>query len=262
MNNAGNRLAIAELTAALTTDFDLPTVLHSVAEHARAGFEAYSAAVILLDYRHTAGSGEIQVVAQALREDVDADVDLSFNGSGPGLVSAREGALTVIADLADRDDSRWPEYRRYATAAGMRGMRAFPVTSLTIPLGSLVVHTDEPWGVLRSNDFGQILANLTAIAMAGRSIDVRRDELAATIETILRGTVSIATATGILAECLGLDARQARLTLIRLAGTRNVTVTAYANSVIDAQRNNPHDPGAGGVFDPPPELAPPQHIDT
>lgn len=262
MNNAGNRLAIAEVTATLTTDFDLPTVLHLVAEHARAGFEAYSAAVVLLDHRRTAGDSEIQVVAQALREGVDVDVDLSFNGSGPGLVSAREGALTMISDLGDKQDTRWPEYRRYAIAAGMRGMRAFPVTSLEIPLGSLVVHTDEPWGLLRPNDFGQILANLIAIALAGRSVNVRRDELADTIEAVLRGTVSIATATGILAECLGLDARQARLTLIRLARARDVTVTAYADSVIDAQRSDPDNFGSSGIFDPPSDLAPPRHIDT
>lgn len=262
MTTTRDRLAIAELTATLTTDFDLPTLLHSVAEHARAGFEAYSAAVLLLDHRQTTGNGGIQVVAQALRDGVDVDVDLSFNGTGPGLVSARDGAVTMIADLADIQDTRWPQYRRYAAAAGMRGMRAFPVTSLTIPLGTLVVHTDEPWGVLRPNDFGQVLANLTAIALAGRSIEVRRDELADTIETVLRGTVSIATATGILAEYSGLEARAARLQLIRLARAREITVTAYADSVIDAHHNNPHDPGATGIFDPPPQLGPPRHIDT
>jgi hypothetical protein len=260
MNATRTRLAVAELTATLTTDFDLPTFLNMVAEHARTGFDAYSAVVILLDHRHTMGEAGIQIVAEALREHIDAD--LSFHTAGPGLVSARDGAVTMIDDLADAHDTRWPKYRERAGAAGMRGVRAFPVTALGAPLGSLVVHTDEPWGQLRPNDFGQVLANLTAIALSDGASDTRRVGTANTVETVLQGTIVINTATGIVAQTLGLSVGEARLRLIRLARAHGVTVTEHARAIVDAQNDQPSNPGALGVFEPPPDLTPPRHIDT
>ena len=44
MTASRDRLAIAELTATLTGEFDLPTVLDTVAQDAREGFDATSAA--------------------------------------------------------------------------------------------------------------------------------------------------------------------------------------------------------------------------
>ena len=91
MTASRDRLAIAELTATLTGEFDLPTVLDTVAQDAREGFDATSAAVILLDGERQTGDTGVQVVAEALSQPTDAD--LSFIGSGPGLDSARGGAV-------------------------------------------------------------------------------------------------------------------------------------------------------------------------
>jgi hypothetical protein len=260
MNTARTRLAIAELTTTMTTDFDLPTLLDSVAEHARICFDAFSAVVALVDTRHTTGEAGIQIVAEALPEGVNAD--LSFYTTGPGLDSARDGAVTMVIDLEDAEDTRWPRYRHYAVSAGLRGMRAFPVTALGVPLGSVIVHTADPWGYSRPNEFGQVLANLTAIALSSSGADGRRADTAETVDSVLQGTIAIATATGILAESLNLEVGEARLRLIRLARVHDVTATAHARAIIEAQSANPRDPGAAGVFDPPPDLVPPRHIDT
>src|SRR3954470_17813675 len=136
MTAARDRLAIAELTTMLAGDFDLPTVLETIAHDARTGFDASSAAVVLRDDAHRTGEAGIQVVAEALPRTTDADLRLLT--AGPVLESARDGAVTMIPDLADTEDTRWPDYRRDALRAGMRGMRAFPLTVLGLPVGGLV----------------------------------------------------------------------------------------------------------------------------
>ncbi|MEV0855675.1 GAF domain-containing protein [Nocardia fluminea] len=259
MNSAQTRLAIADLTATLATDFDIPTVLHAIAEHAQQCFDAASAAVILFDSRRTDGTG-IQIVAEAMREDTIADPYLHI--SGPGLTSARDGAVAMIADLDDTADSaRWPDYRRRARAAGLRSVRAFPIKTMTLSVGSLVVHAEQPWGNERPNDFGQILADLTAIALSMGTVDGRASTTADTVATVLDGTMVIATAVGILAEYFDLDVDDARIRLRRLARAHQVTPTAQATAVVSAQNRNPRDPGTDPALHFPADLTPPRHID-
>jgi GAF domain-containing protein len=259
MTAARDRLAIAELTSTLTSDFDLPTVLDTVADDACRGFEASSAAVVLLDVRHRADDTGIQVVAEALREPIDAD--LGFLTTGPGLDSARDGAVAMIDDLTDAEHTRWPGYRHAALRAGMRGVRAFPVMALGASLGALVVHTDDPWGARRPNELGQTLANLTAIALttAPHAQD-RRTHTGDTVETLLQGTVTIATATGIIAEVSAITPVQARLQLHRLARAHGVTVTTHAEAIVNAHNSNPRALVETGVLTRPPGLLPPPHI--
>jgi GAF domain-containing protein len=238
MTAARNRLAIAELTATLTTDFDLPTFLTAVALDACRGYAAVYAVVGLLDDRNPADSGEIQVVAEAQRE--PTETDLSFMGGGPAYDSARDGAVTMIPNLSESHDTRWPKYRDEALRAGVRGVRSFPVTALGARMGALVVHTDEPWGVARPNDLGQTLANLTALALSmAPQPGVRRNTTEDLIETLLDGSSTIAAVIGILAETLGSTVEQARLTLHRLARAHGVTVSKHAAAIRAAYDRDP-----------------------
>lgn len=166
MDAAQTRIAIADVTSTLTTDFDLPTLLQTVADHTRSGYDAFSAVIVLLDERRTVGAGGLHIVAEASRGDSSAD--WSLNTSGPALVSARDGAGALVTDLTAVDDSRWPDYRARAVDAGLRGVRAFPLRTPEAAIGSMVVHTEEPWGTSdQPGDFGQILADLTAVALGG-----------------------------------------------------------------------------------------------
>ncbi|MEV0685020.1 GAF and ANTAR domain-containing protein [Nocardia sp. NPDC050378] len=258
MNSAQTRLAIADLTATLATDFDVPALLNAVAEHARQCFDAVSAAVILLDQR-SVGAG-IQIVAEATSEDAVTDPRLHI--SGPGLASARDGAVAMITDIDRRDEgSRWPDYHDRARLAGMRSVRAFPVKAMTVPLGSVVVHANEPWGSERPNDFGQILADLTAVALSMGTEHGRANTTADTVAAVLDGTTAIATAVGILAEHYDLDLEAARDRLRKLARAHRTTPTAQAAAVVEAQNANPADPGVASALHLPDEPAPPPHID-
>ncbi len=259
MNTAQTRLAIADLTAALATDFDVPTVLHTVAQHARQCFDAASAAVILVDSRGVDGTG-IQIVAEATRGDTIADPRLHI--SGPGLCSARDGAVAMISDLEDSitESPRWSDYRRLAHASGMRSVRAFPVRAMAVPLGSLVVHDDKPWGDQRPNDFGQILADLTAIALSMGTEHGRAATTADTVAAVLDGTSVVATAVGVLAEYFDVDPDVAHVRLRRLARAHQVTPTVQAIAVVNAQNKYPRDPGTDAALHFPADLTPPRHI--
>jgi GAF domain-containing protein len=260
MTAARDRLAIAELTTTLAGDFDLPTVLDTVAHDAQRGFQAASAAVVLLDEHHQTGDTGIQVVAEALPHTTDAD--LAFLTAGPALDSARDGAVTMIADLADAEDSRWPGYRRDALRAGMRGMRAFPLILLGTPMGALVIHTDEPWGARRPNNLGQTLANLAAIAISmAPYAPQRRSDIRDTIETVLQGTIQIATATGLIAEVSGIEPAQARLQLHRVARAHQATVSTHADRIVRAYNSDPQHFAESGLLAAPAVLPAPPHID-
>lgn len=261
MDTTQTRIAIADVTSTLTTDFDLPTLLQTVADHARSGYDAYSAVIVLLDERRTVGTGGLHIVAEASR--TDSSADWSLNTSGPALVSARDGAGAQVTDLTVVDDSRWPDYRARAVHAGLRGVRAFPLRTPNAAIGSMVVHTEAPWGSNEQpGDFGQILADLTAVALSGGTIAGRRDSVAGTVDAVLEGTVVVTTAVGIVAEYFRTSIAEARHRLARLARARGVTVTDHARAVVAAQEQSPRNPAATGVFDPPPDLTPPRHIDS
>ena len=260
MNSSRTRLAIAEPTATLTTDFDLMTMLEAVAKNALDCFDAYSAVVVLVFYRFPDAPAEVEMIAEAMRDGVPAD--RRFHTAGPGLASARDGAVTMITDLTDAEDTRWPGYRLSAVDAGMRGMRAFPVTALGVPLGSVIVHTDEPWGLSRPNDFGQILANLTSIALSSGGGDTRYTHTSEAVQEVLEGVIALSSATGILAEVRGLEVSDARPELMRLARAHGVTITDHARSIINAQNEFPYDPASSGAFHPPPDLTPSRQLDV
>ncbi|CAN5619601.1 GAF and ANTAR domain-containing protein [soil metagenome] len=259
MSTTRAELAIAELSTALTSDFDLAVLLTALAEHTRVGLDAYSAVVMLVENGDTSDRAGVHIVAEALGEGVVADLD--FHTTGPGLISATSGVVTMIDDLQQADETRWPDYRRVALAAGMRAVRAFPIVSLGVSLGSLVVHTDEPWGSTRPQTYGQIMANLAAVALASSVRGQRRVDTTNTIQTLLEGRVVIATATGILAELLALDISEARLALNRLAHAHGCSVTAHAQAVVDGYNQAPARADTTAVWARPPDMLPPSNFD-
>lgn len=261
MSDVLNRVAIADVTGTLTTDFDLPTLLQTVATHARGGFDAYSAVIVLRDDRRSTAGDDLHIVAESCQAGVGADTQL--NTTGPALNSAHDGAVTLVTDLATIEDTRWPGYRQRALSTGLRGVRAYPVKALSVPVGSLVIHTQQPWdGSGQPSEFGQILANLVAIALSTGASAVRQSGVSKSVDTVLEGTSVVSTAIGIIAEYRGIGIVEARHHLTRLARAHGVTVTAHARSVVAAQNSSPTDPGATGVFTPPTDLAIPRRIDT
>lgn len=258
---ARDRLAVSDLTTVLTGSFDLPTVLDTVATVARAAFDAASTTVILLDGDHRADDSGIQVVAEALRDGADIDPRLLTNGPGPDC--ARSGVVTMVADFRSAGDTRWEGYRPDALRAGILGIRAFPLKVLGSSIGALVVHTDDPWGVERPSELGVTLANLAALAISvDPHSEQRRSDTTETIEVLLRGTVAIATATGLIAELTSVDPAVARRQLQRLARAHRVTVTKHAEAIVNAHNADPSGVTRSPLLATPSSPPPPPRLDS
>ncbi|GAC02823.1 hypothetical protein GONAM_61_00610 [Gordonia namibiensis NBRC 108229] len=239
--------AVASVTGTMVHEFDVPTVLQNVAERTRLCFEAHSAAVVLLDPRREPDSPSLHIVAESSAVD-HASYPLLYT-SGPALESARSGAIALISDLTDATDTRWPQYRRHALEAGFRGVRAFPVVAMHVPIGAIVVHTVDPWSYDQPNQAGQVFADLTSLALsAAGGADARQVRLEESIDSVLEGVTVTATAVGIIAEIRGVDLIEARVLLTRLARAHAVTPTTHARSIVAAQREHPRDPESTGLL--------------
>lgn len=248
--------AIAAVTSTMVREFDLPSVLQLVADHACGCFDAYSAVVVLLDPRQVAGTAALHVVAESSVH--SHDVSPLVNTVGPALDSARTGGLALVDDLLTTQDTRWPKYRQRALDSGLRGVRAFPIVGTAAGIGSIVIHTEQPWAADSPNQAGQVFADLTALALSTSLGPSRGFGLDQAIDSVLEGTTIIATASGILAEARGLDPASARMELIRLARAHETTPTAHARAILAAQRRYPTSPGDAGVLDPPKMDEPPR----
>lgn len=126
-------MAIADITATLVTDFDLPSILQLIADYALTGCEASSVAIVVLDVQ-----GMLRVAAHA-----GTPIDPALDTSGPARDSARN-SVTAMVDNWNTSGQRWERHRAVALANGFIGLRAFPVILLDAPVGSVVVHTASP----------------------------------------------------------------------------------------------------------------------
>ncbi|MEU6965708.1 GAF and ANTAR domain-containing protein [Streptomyces chrestomyceticus] len=68
--------------------------------------------------------------------------DLQFTlGEGPGLDAVREGALSLVADLAcPYGPQRWPVFAAQALELGIRAVCAFPLRLGALRVGALTCH--------------------------------------------------------------------------------------------------------------------------
>lgn len=72
--------------------------------------------------------------------------------------------------------------------------------------------------------------------------------------------MAIASATGIIAQALGLEPGHARLALHRMARAHQSTVTAHAQAIVAAFDRDPASIGSSGLLAAPSELPEPPHI--
>ena len=252
-----SRVAIADLVSTLTGDFDLPVVMQTVARYAREGLAAHSATVVLVDpYVLGASARVAHIVAESVVDRREAD--LTLNATGPGLESALGGAMTMMAEIAD--DTRWPAYRERAALLGMRSVRAYPINAQSVVLGSVVIHTSDPWGVVRPNGLGQLLADLTALALTVGTARERREHGSSAVGRVLEGSASMAIAIGIIASARDIDADAARDELVRLARAHDRTTTEHAIAIVAGHDSAPGDPTAGGTLIPPAVPDPPRYF--
>ncbi len=234
------RLALADITATLCTRFDVTTLLEKIASTAH---DAYGARGVVIGLLDDGGALRAAVTTPVAR----AAVDESLLIDGPILESARETAVATGADTTA--DTRWRTFAAAANAAGVGAVRAFPITSLGVGLGSLAVHAAEPWDTDRPDDVGSTLADLAALALTIGNDDDRRRRPAAAIRDVRAAAVRLAAATGSLAELVGEDVDVARVRLRRLARARGMSDTVYAGALVELVDRTPERLASSALVD-------------
>lgn len=88
--------------------------------------------------------------------------DLQFDlGEGPCVDSFETGRPTLVADIADPADARWPVFAAAAGETGARGMYVFPLSVGHARLGVLDCYRDEP-GSLDDDELSGALRSVDA----------------------------------------------------------------------------------------------------
>ena len=148
MSTNRNELAVGEMASLLTTDYAPVVALERLVAHAVDCVDASLGVLLIAD------ADDTMHVLAAIPDSHVRHADLA--SSAPAVESARHGSIVLVDDVTD--DNRWPRFNESATAAGIRGARAFPSRLEQRALGSLTLYTAEPWGTARNSVTAQTLA--------------------------------------------------------------------------------------------------------
>ncbi|MEV8515929.1 GAF and ANTAR domain-containing protein [Dactylosporangium sp. NPDC051484] len=178
---------LRQLTARLIASDDLDEALEDLVETAADLVEGASWCAVTLV---RSGGPSTAAASSGLPESL---LDSQYgNGAGPSMEAIRARDLVHSDDLAA--DSRWPQWRPHALAAGVKAVLAVPVDIDEHVIGALTVYTAEPGSF--TSDVGltaMLVAEhagllLSAVLDRGRRADVHAEltEALADGETVNR----------------------------------------------------------------------------
>lgn len=161
--------------------------------------------------------------------------------SGPVHTSATSGAVSTINDVRPAN-LRWPAWAELARAAGVAGVRCWPVQVATRPVGALVVLTTDTWtaaaapgdspGRARSNATGTALADVCSVVLQLPSPEQRWSRVLTNLHRPLQVDVVVHQAVGMIAAAAEVGIPAAAAALAAHADRLGVEVTALAHQVL------------------------------
>jgi len=196
----------------LVEEFDLIELLTRLSHRCVELFEAGAAGVLLADQR-----GSLQVVA-----------------AFPGLECFSTGAAVTVHDL--RSVERWPLFTTEASAAGYRGVCAFPLRLRDVVIGTLNIFMVDPVALGEQDlQICQALADVATIAILQHQAVEQAQNLSGQLQQALDSRVAIEQAKGILAERFHLEMNDAFTRLRRFARSSNQRLSDVASAVVLGQ---------------------------
>lgn len=159
-------------------------------------------------------------------------------GEGPCVDANTSGAPVMVSDLLDRGEgitSHWPVFLEAALALDVRAIFAFPVRLGAISFGTMDLYRSQP-GPFSERQLGVALRAADAAAAALLGVDENSDEF---LDGTGRGSVymlNVHQATGMLSVQLGVDIRQAFVTLRAAAFAENRSINDLADDVVHRRR--------------------------
>ncbi|MCT7353860.1 GAF and ANTAR domain-containing protein [Streptomyces sp. 15-116A] len=151
-------------------------------------------------------------------------------GSGPCVTAAETGTEQYVPDLAAED--RWPEYARYALAAGVRSVLAVPLDLEGEPSAALNLYAEDANSLAAGLSVARVFAARVADAVNTALRIERLGQSATDVRTALLSRSVIDQAIGILMARERIDAAQALDRLRRASQDRNVKLRDLCDQLV------------------------------
>lgn len=226
--NREARLADLFVTLAdtLVVGYDIVELLQLLAEECASLLDVSDAGIVLTD-----SSGRLQVMATSSRRgDRIEALQLGMN-DGPCVESFASGTVVVLEDFAS-PGGRWPRFREFASAQGLRSVHAVPLRLRESTIGALNLFREEP-GTLNPEDAAaaQALADVATIGILHERAIRDQEVVAAQLQHALESRVLIEQAKGVISQARNVPAEEAFQWLRDYARNHNVRLRELAERI-------------------------------
>lgn len=151
---------------------------------------------------------------------------------GPLLVSASSGAVSAVEDV-HAAGARWAGWGADAGAAGVTGVRCWPVRVADRPLGALAVLTRRPWSAAtRSSTAGQAMADVCSMTLQLSGPAQRWEQAVAQLRSTISLDAVVHQAMGMVAAASEVDIPAAAAALAAHADRIGTTAAVLARQVV------------------------------
>lgn len=218
--------SLAEVSARLVQDYDLPGVLVRVIAEAVEATQARAGGLIVLN-----GQGELELLSATTHRAADLEAYQAASAEGPCRACMDvQGSISVTLDDARE---RWSGYADAMATSGFGHALATPLRWRGTALGGLNLFWDQPRTmspdtVMVAQAFSDAMT-LAIMNARGVGPDLAQEH----IQEALAARIVIERAKGVLAQQLGLSMEQAFARLLSIADERDMALTSVAEQVIE-----------------------------
>lgn len=219
--------AFLRLADTLVDDYDIPDILHQLAEHCVDLLDAAAAGLLLADQR-----GSLQLLASSTEHTRLLELFQLQTNEGPCLDCYRTGEPVIVTDLAEAT-TRWPRFANQAQEEGFAAVHAVPLQLRGETIGTLNLFNHHP-GSLTEQDaqVARALADMATIGILQERAIRRGEVLTEQLQTALNSRVVIEQGKGLLAHAGDLDMDQAFHALRAYARSHSSLLTEIAHRLV------------------------------
>lgn len=232
--------AFVMVADALTADYDVVDLLHTLVNECTAIVDAQAGGLMLVDPH-----ASLQVVASTSESADLVEVLQLAAGSGPCLDCFATGEQVSVPDIAASGE-RWPAFRDAALQQGFLSVHAIPMRLRGETIGTMNLFGTTVGDLsLRDAAAAQALADVATIGILQERVSAHASVVAEQLQRALDSRVLIEQAKGAIAQVNGTTMDESFAVLRRYARDHNLTLRAVAEAITN--RSLPIDALAGAA---------------
>jgi GAF domain-containing protein len=222
--------ALFAITTRLVDEADSASVLMQITGSSIDLLDAAAAGIILADPR-----GGFAVLTASDEGARFVELLQKQESEGPCVDTIRTGKIVEASDLTV-ESQRWPQFSRFATAAGYRSILSVPMILHGRPIGGLnILYTESVTFSDYQRRLGSVLAALATVHLSQEDGEHRTARAVEETLSLLNERVHVEHAIGMVAGALGVPVAAARAGLERYAQTQALGVGEVARRVTTGQ---------------------------